>query len=466
MKKTTSILALILFCHTLNAQINHYDVNGDNYVNITDVTYIINHILGKENPRDNTQAFLTCPDNHHPHMIDLGLPSGTKWACCNVGALKPEDYGNYYAFGETEVKDVYSLDSYLFSQIDENYEGEPFDPDYPEGEPPVIPIIDEYYPGYFMLSLGDIRGTQFDAAHQKWGGSWQMPGGNYIWELLGNCKLEWIKVNGMKCAQLTGKNGGQILFPTSGFRCKNEIKDLGNYTICWSGEGTDGFGSALVVSENAYINYFYRQPLNPGDWGIPEDIGAYHGLPIRPVIIGDFPVALHHNCPDDNHPHMIDLGLPSGTKWSCCDLGADKPGAGGDLYAWGETETKDKYEWENYIHCDGTAETCHDIGNEISGTAYDVAYVKSGGSWQMPTDEQIGELMSYCKIDDKYGKLIGPNGNSIPYLDGCWESTITDEIGNTDAWVVSVEPWYYGDFKFMIFPEERCYGHPIRPVCK
>ena len=62
----------------------------------------------------------------------------------------------------------------------------------------------------------------------------------------------------------------------------------------------------------------------------------------------------------------VDLGLPSGTKWSCCDLGADKPKAGGDLYAWGETETKDKYEWENYIHCDGTAETCHDIGNEIT----------------------------------------------------------------------------------------------------
>ena len=42
----------------------------------------------------------TCPDNHHPHMIDLGLPSGTKWACCNEGASKPEDYGGYYKWGE------------------------------------------------------------------------------------------------------------------------------------------------------------------------------------------------------------------------------------------------------------------------------------------------------------------------------------------------------------------------------
>lgn len=212
MKIITSILALILFSHTLNAQINHYDVNGDNYVNMTDVTYIINRILGKENPGDNTQAFLTCPDNHHPHLIDLGLPSGTKWACCNVGALMPEDYGNYYAFGETEVKDVYDRDSYLFAEKDDNYEYEYYDPDYPEGEPPPIK---GYYPGYFMLSLGDIKGTQFDVAHQKWGGPWIMPDENHIWELLGNCKLEWIKVNNIKCARFTGKNGGQVIFPTS-----------------------------------------------------------------------------------------------------------------------------------------------------------------------------------------------------------------------------------------------------------
>lgn len=42
----------------------------------------------------------SCPDNNHPHMIDLGLPSGTKWACCNVGASKPEDYGGYYEWGQ------------------------------------------------------------------------------------------------------------------------------------------------------------------------------------------------------------------------------------------------------------------------------------------------------------------------------------------------------------------------------
>lgn len=58
----------------------------------------------------------TCPDEKHPHMIDLGLPSGTKWSCCNTDALSPEDSGGYYAWGETKEKDIYDDTSYLYSE--------------------------------------------------------------------------------------------------------------------------------------------------------------------------------------------------------------------------------------------------------------------------------------------------------------------------------------------------------------
>ena len=58
-------------------------------------------------------AYFSCPDDHHPHMIDLGLPSGTLWSCCNVGATKPEEYGGYYAWGETEEKDYYAWSTYI-----------------------------------------------------------------------------------------------------------------------------------------------------------------------------------------------------------------------------------------------------------------------------------------------------------------------------------------------------------------
>ena len=124
-------------------------------------------------------------------------------------------------------------------------------------------------------------------------------------------------------------------------------------------------------------------------------------------------------CPDFNHPHMIDLGLPSGTKWACCNVGADSPEEYGGHYAWGETLEKDTYDWTTYIHCNGSEATCHNLGNDIAGTQYDVAHVKWGGTWQMPSFDQNKELLNNCtseytSINGVNGrKFIGPNGGSI-----------------------------------------------------
>ena len=71
------------------------DVNGDGSITVTDVAETVNIILGGGSHNPPTG----CPDGNHPHMIDLGLPSGTKWSCCNEGASKPEDFGGYYPFG-------------------------------------------------------------------------------------------------------------------------------------------------------------------------------------------------------------------------------------------------------------------------------------------------------------------------------------------------------------------------------
>ena len=67
-----------------------------------------------------TDEINSCPDGHHPHAIDLGLPSGTKWACCNVGAEKPEDDGGYYAWGETGEKEEYTWVTYQNAYMDDN----------------------------------------------------------------------------------------------------------------------------------------------------------------------------------------------------------------------------------------------------------------------------------------------------------------------------------------------------------
>jgi len=125
------------------------------------------------------------------------------------------------------------------------------------------------------------------------------------------------------------------------------------------------------------------------------------------------------SCPDNNHPHAIDLGLPSGTKWACCNVGATTPEGYGSYYAWGETEEKEKYDWTTYIHCDGSMETCHDLGSDIAGTKYDVAHVQWGGSWVLPSQDQIQELISKCSCiwtrnNNVGGDLFtGPSGGAI-----------------------------------------------------
>ena len=116
----------------------------------------------------------------------------------------------------------------------------------------------------------------------------------------------------------------------------------------------------------------------------------------------------------------IDLGLS--VKWASWNVGASKPEDYGGYYSWGETEEKDKYDWSTYKYCEGSKESCHPIGtNEIniSGTEYDIAHVKWGDGWRMPTKDEVNELRSNCttrwmEMNGVEGlQYVGPNGNSI-----------------------------------------------------
>ncbi len=76
------------------------DVNGDHTVDVADIATVIDIMAGKEVVT--VESYTTCPDSNHPHMINLGLPSGTLWACCNAGAITPEGYGSYFTFDEAQ----------------------------------------------------------------------------------------------------------------------------------------------------------------------------------------------------------------------------------------------------------------------------------------------------------------------------------------------------------------------------
>lgn len=140
---------------------------------------------------------------------------------------------------------------------------------------------------------------------------------------------------------------------------------------------------------------------------------------------------------------MIDLGLPSGTKWSCCNVGAAKPEAFGGYYAWGETETKSEYSWKTYKHYDGTDKTYHELGEDIAGTKYDVAHVKWGGSWVMPSKVQQDELRDNCAYTwttlngVRGGRFTSKkNGASIflPAAGTRWDDDLVDAGSDGNFW--------------------------------
>ena len=204
------------------------------------------------------------------------------------------------------------------------------------------------------------------------------------------------------------------------------------------------------------------------------------GKELRAVPSTKFPYYL--TCPDDNHPHAIALGLPSGTKWCCCNVGASTPEGYGGYYAWGETSEKSVYNWKTYAFNDHDS-ICINIGSDISGTQYDVAYVRMGAPWHMPTYEQQMELTTQCKRESTQqngmsGILVtGPNGGQIflPYAGYRREKILNHAGSSGNYWSSSLDPYSYGYERAYVLRAEywqckdsnrRDTGLSVRPVCQ
>lgn len=180
-------------------------------------------ITNEESP-NNTDSYRSCPDDKHPHKIDLGLSSGTKWACCNVGATTPEGYGDYYAWSETETKDNYNFESYSAGT--------------------------DFYIRY------DIAGTRHDVAHAKWGETWRMPSVNHVVELCSECTWKWTVRNGVSGRLVTGRNGGTVFLPASGGRYDKRLEDKDIYGDYWTSEpyANEGQHSCTLSFNSEYWN--------------------------------------------------------------------------------------------------------------------------------------------------------------------------------------------------------------------
>ena len=156
--------------------------------------------------QDNNKQYPKIINGHE--YVDLGLPSGLKWATCNVGAKTPEQCGNYYAWGETKPKDEYTKANSLT----------------------------------YNKQIDDISGNaQYDAATANWGGSWRMPTEEELEELEENCRWEWTTQNGVKGYKVTGPNGNSIFLPAAGCRYGSSLIDAGSYGGYWSSTPYDSY---------------------------------------------------------------------------------------------------------------------------------------------------------------------------------------------------------------------------------
>ncbi len=423
--------------------------------------------------------------------VDLGLPSGTLWATFNVGATKPEEYGDYFAWGETKPKDVYDWSTYKWAK-----------PNSSENSSCYI----KYFSGSY--DLNDFTGVidnlttllpEDDAATANWGVDWSMPTKNDIEELIKYCEFSWTELNGVNGARYTASNGNSIFIPAAGYQS-------GSFRNVSSSDNAVFILSSTIHEELEAISYnLYISPYGP-------DIQAWMretGYPVRPIrskksTNTESPIIVK----DTSTKHeYVDLDLPSGTLWATCNVGATDKSDNGYYFAWGETEPKSVYDCSTYKWAKTNGKygvdslTKYNSGKYFPGTIDnlttllpedDAATVNWGPDWRMPTKEEIEELINYCNIGEvNYGgglSLLSYNGNSLYIPSACgrygsdtnnsgtgsfsinyvsiWSSSL-DENSENRAQFINYKN--YGGFSSLtailnISDYERYYGFPIRPV--
>lgn len=186
--------------------------------------------------------------------IDLGL--SVKWASCNLGAEKPEDYGDYYAWGETEPKSDYSWSTYKWGSSSFN--------------------LTKYNTKSTCGAVDNktVLNPEDDVVHGKLGGDWRMPTYAEWTELLTNCTWTWTtnhNESGISGIIVTGHNGNSIFFPAAGYRDDTNLLDAGSAGGYWS--------SSLTTGEPDYAGSvgFYSTDFNGGF------SRRYFGRSVRPV---------------------------------------------------------------------------------------------------------------------------------------------------------------------------------------
>lgn len=364
--------------------------------------------------------------------VDLGLPSGTRWATCNIGATSPEQPGGLYAWGETATKTTYKPEN-----------GKTYGKD-----------------------VDDFSGNAtHDVATAKWGKGWRMPTQEEFAELLEYCPFpQYEKLNGRWGQKFTHyKNGRSIFLPATG------LKERGS-----KHEEADGCGNYWTSTpyKDSHMNgaHEYHFGAAMGEMGQGE---RSSGFGIRPVIDNDAMITVPSQGETNGH-QWVDLGLPSGTKWATCNLGASASEEFGETYAWAEvTSESDKTSAKNKVH--GKA-----MVGIAGSTRYDAATASWGEDWHIPNKRNFEELMENCTWEYTcLGRVMGCkatskiNGNYIFFpihalkdAVNYWASTPGKSNYNDTAESLSIVAAKTYKTVGISTNTDRKKGCPIRPVTK
>ncbi len=441
----------------------------------------------------------TTPSEKAGEPVDLGL--SVKWSNWNVGASSVEEYGGLYTWGD-----------------------------------PAGTLVNSAGPG--VNAGGEISGTEYDIARVKWGDSWRMPTKAEMEELVNKCTRTTVTRNGISGVEFTGPSGNSIFLPNGGLRKETTIESQGISSFYWTGTGssfsygftsqayymvnggmrdhycTNGFSvrpvsdfvtvgetaisgisgtgasassgiasnEGLTIVEKGFCYSYLKTPTTDDDkvvcqtggngieailsglvpnskyyvraYVVNSKGGTVYGSKLEFTTKDEFPVG-----------EAVDLGLS--VKWANMNMGASKPEDYGGYYYWGETGM-----WNDYYDREDTPE-------DISGTKYDIAHVKWGGDWHLPTSEQVNELLSKCTLfwtsqNGVNGLLVtGPNGSTI-FLPAAGSRSYNIVSQRTEGKYWSSKLWkqFDGNAYCLSFSETgeetkvqaRAIGFSVRPV--
>lgn len=338
--------------------------------------------------------------------VDLGLPSGTKWATMNIGANAPEEFGDFFYWGGTHEQKLFSSNTTLTYKLE----------------------LEELVAKGYCDENGVLT-SEYDAATFNWGDGWRMPTTEEIEELVMYTTHETVTVNDVVGVMYTSKKNGESIFmPNAGYYNMEYLAQVGHNGAYWS--------STYAVTNVENLFYEYKGSTFYSSGGFVSNSYRETGLPIRPVTTFEYKeVEEKESNPNEakvtvvsnltvsssgsigfgsKKNEFVDLGLPSGNLWSTCNWKTKSVTSDGVYTHWcWAVDTVCTLDIESLLS-NGYIDSTFCVTPE-----YDACTQEMSDSWKTPSADDFAELFNntekeFVEVNNYVGlKLTGPNGNTI-----------------------------------------------------